>query len=427
MRCGRRSSAPPAATSERLTSGMPSLAPLLATMRSQASAISKPPATAKPSIAAISGLRDARCTMPAKPRSPTHGRCPETNALRSMPAEKPLPAPVSTPTCSSWVSSSSSRASATPWARSPLTALRASGRLSVISRMLSRRSVRTAGAVAVSVSDMRGSLRFAAMRPTVLITGATDGLGRAVAERLRSDGARVLVHGRDSEKLAAIGGETFRADLSSLDEVRALADEVERSTDELHVLVNNAGIGSGKPDLTTRQESRDGFELRFAVNYLAGFVLTLRLLPLLRRSAPARIVNVASLGQAPIDWDDVMIENGYSGGRAYSQSKLAQITFANELAERLDGTGVTVTSLHPATYMPTKIVLEQAGHSIDSLETGVEATVRLATSPELEGVTGRFYDRQAESRADEQAYDAEARRRLWELSLELTGERDPFT
>jgi NAD(P)-dependent dehydrogenase (short-subunit alcohol dehydrogenase family) len=265
------------------------------------------------------------------------------------------------------------------------------------------------------------------MRPTVLVTGATDGLGRAVAERLRADGARVLAHGRDRKRLAAIGGETFLADLSSLDEVRALADEVERSTDELHVLINNAGIGSGRPDLTTRQESRDGHELRFAVNYLAGVLLTLRLLPLLRRSAPARIVNVASLGQAPIDWDDVMLEHDYSGGRAYSQSKLAQITFGMELAERLEGTGVTVTSLHPATYMPTKIVLEQAGHSIDSLDTGVDATVRLAVAPELEGVTGRFYDRQAESRADDQAYDPEARRRLWDLSLELTGERDPLT
>src|SRR4051794_38717320 len=331
---------------------MPSLAPFDATIRSQASAISNPPATAKPSIAAISGLRDARWTMPAKPRSPTHGRCPVTNALRSMPAEKPLPAPVSTPTCSSCVSSSSSSASATPCARSPLTALRASGRLSVMSRMLSRRSVRTAGAVAVSVSDMRGSLRFAAMRPTVLITGATDGLGRGVAERLRADGARVLVHGRDSEKLATIGGETFRADLSSLDEVRALADEVERSTDELHVLINNAGIGSGKPDLTTRQESRDGFELRFAVNYLAGFVLTLRLLPLLEKSVPARIVNVASLGQSPVDFDDPMLEKAYSGTRAYSQSKLAQIMFGFELAGRLADDRITVNSLHPASYMP---------------------------------------------------------------------------
>src|SRR4051795_10792739 len=270
---------------------------------------------------------------------------------------------------------------------------------------------------------MRGSLRFPAMRPTVLITGATDGLGRAVAERLAADGATLLLHGRDEDRLAAIAGDarTFRADLSSLDEVRALADEVARSTDELHVLINNAGIGSGKPDLTTRQTSRDGHELRFAVNYLAGFVLTLRLLSLLRRSAPSRIVNIASLGQAPLDFDDVMLDRDYSGGRAYSQSKLAQITSTMTLAERLEGTGVTVTALHPATYMPTKIVLEEAGHSIDTLEEGVDATVRLAVSPELEGVTGGFYDRQEEAAPHAQAYDTEAQRRLWELSLELTG------
>src|SRR4051795_3682087 len=111
---------------------------------------------------------------------------------------------------------------------------------------------------------MRGSLRFPAMRPTVLITGATDGLGRAVAERLAADGATLLLHGRDPEKLAAIGGEarTFRADLSSLDEVRALADEVSRSTDELHVLVNNAGIGSGRPQLTTAPARHHAHETR---------------------------------------------------------------------------------------------------------------------------------------------------------------------
>jgi NAD(P)-dependent dehydrogenase (short-subunit alcohol dehydrogenase family) len=203
--------------------------------------------------------------------------------------------------------------------------------------------------------------------------------------------------------------------------VRALAADVERATDRLDVLINNAGIGTGKPDKTTRQESQDGYELRFAVNYLAGFLLTIELLPLLRRSAPARIVLVASLGQAPLDFDDVMLEENYSGGRAYSQSKLAQITFGFELGERLLGEEVTVNSLHPATYMPTKIVLEQAGHSIDSLEEGVEATVRLATSPDLELTTGRFFDRQREARPHDQAYDREARQQLWDLSLKLTG------
>jgi NAD(P)-dependent dehydrogenase (short-subunit alcohol dehydrogenase family) len=274
------------------------------------------------------------------------------------------------------------------------------------------------------------------MRPiedtVILITGATDGLGRGVAERLAAEGATVLLHGRDPERLAATadavrqatGNErlsTHRADLASLEEVRALADHVERSTDRLHVLINNAGIGSGRPDGTTRQESRDGHELRFAVNYLAGFLLTERLLPLLRRSAPARIVHVASLGQAPVDFDDVMLRDGYSGTRAYSQSKLAQIEYGFELADRLDASEVTVNSLHPSTYMPTKMVLEERGSSVDSLEAGVDATVRLAIAPELEGVTGRFFDRQTESGAHPQAYDAEARRRLWELSRQLTG------
>jgi NAD(P)-dependent dehydrogenase (short-subunit alcohol dehydrogenase family) len=268
------------------------------------------------------------------------------------------------------------------------------------------------------------------LRPTVLVTGATDGLGRGVARQLAADGAAVILHGRDPAKLeetaAELGGETQTvvADLASLDEVRRLAAAVERLTPELHVLVSNAGIGGGKPDGTTRQESRDGYELRFAVNYLAGFLLTLSLLPLLRRSAPARVVNVASLGQAPIDFDDPQITRGYSGSRAYGQSKLAQISSGFELAGRVPARELTVNSLHPSTYMPTKMVLQQVGYSIDSLERGVAATVRLAIGPDLEGVTGRFFDREDEARAHEQAYDPEARRRLWELSLELTDAPD---
>lgn len=269
-----------------------------------------------------------------------------------------------------------------------------------------------------------------------LVTGATDGLGRGVAERLAAAGLAVHLHGRDAGKLertaaeiaAATGNErlpTHRADLAALEQVRALAREVEGSTAALHVLVSNAGVGSGKPELTTRQESADGYELRFAVNYLAGFLLIMELLPLLRRSAPARVVEVASLGQAPIHFDDPQIERDYSGSRAYAQSKLAQISFGFELAERLGpGSGVTVTSLHPSTFMPTKIVLEQHGESIDPLEDGIEATVRLAIGADVEGVTGRFYDRQQEARAKEQAYDPEARRQLWDLSLELTAAPD---
>jgi len=267
----------------------------------------------------------------------------------------------------------------------------------------------------------------------VLVTGSTDGLGRAVAERLAEGGATVLLHGREAEKLASTAHElrsatgndrirTYLADFSSLEQVRAMANEVEAENHRLHVLVNNAGVGSGKPAGTTRQESQDGYELRFAVNHLAGFVLTMRLLPLLRRSAPARVVNVASAGQYPIDFDDVMLTGDYAGSRAYRQSKLAQIMFGLELAERLPAEEVTVNSLHPATMMPTKIVLEQHGSSKERLEDGVDATLRLAIGEDVEGISGRYFNRQVDERADDQAYDNEARRRLWDLSAELTGE-----
>jgi len=274
------------------------------------------------------------------------------------------------------------------------------------------------------------------MRPpeesTVLVTGATDGLGRAVAERLAVQGATVLIHGRDKERLARAEADiemlagadrvrTYQADFASLAEVQRMADQVLRDEPELHALVNNAGIGSGKPDSEQREESHDGHELRFAVNYLSGFLLTRELLALLRDSAPARVVNVASIGQVPIDFDDPQIEQGYDGSRAYGQSKLAQITWGMELASRLDGDGVTVNSLHPSTFMPTKIVAEIGQESIDTLESGVEATVRLVTSPEMDGVTGRFYDRLSEADPHAQALDPEARRRLWDLSTDLTG------
>jgi len=266
----------------------------------------------------------------------------------------------------------------------------------------------------------------------VLITGATDGLGRALAHRLAAGGDTVLLHGRDQARLDATADAiraehgvarpaTFRADLAELAQVRDLAAAVRAATDRLDVFVSNAGIGSGEPDGRERRESKDGYELRFAVNYLAGFLLTQELLPLLRASAPARVVNVASLGQQDIEFDDVMLEHGYSGARAYCQSKLAQISSAVELSERVPASEVTFNSLHPATYMPTKMVLKEVGHSIDSLETGVEATWRLVTDPQLAGVSGRFYDRQRASKALPQAYDKQARAELYGLSLKLVG------
>jgi NAD(P)-dependent dehydrogenase (short-subunit alcohol dehydrogenase family) len=266
----------------------------------------------------------------------------------------------------------------------------------------------------------------------VLITGATDGLGRALAERLARDGNELLVHGRDAERLARVADDlaaasegptprTFLADLADLAEVRRLAADVRDATDRLDVLVSNAGIGSGEPDGRDRRTSADGYELRFAVNFLAGFLLTLDLLPLLRASAPARVVNVASLGQYPLDFDDLMLERGYDGSRAYAQSKLAQIMAGFELAARVPANEVTVNSLHPATYMPTKMVLQEVGRQVDTIEDGVAATHRLVSNPALAGVTGAFFDRTREARADDQAYDPDARAELWRRATELVG------
>jgi len=266
-----------------------------------------------------------------------------------------------------------------------------------------------------------------AAQATVLVTGATDGLGRRVARELAGMGATVLLHGRNPERLEAtleeLRGETgseklgsYLADLSSLGEVRGLAERVLSEQDRLDVLVNNAGIIS-----RGREESGDGHELTFAVNYLSHFLLTGLLLPLLRESAPARVVNVASAGQSPIDFDDPMLERGYDAMRAYSQSKLAQVMFTFELAERLSGIGVTVNALHPASLMDTKMVHDTFGYTMSTVEEGAEAVVRLAVSPELEGVTGRYLDGTREGRANRQAYDLQARRRLWALSEELCG------
>src|SRR5262249_52515830 len=228
---------------------------------------------------------------------------------------------------------------------------------------------------------------------TVLVTGSTDGVGRFVARRLADQGARVLIHGRDGTRgeqllneIRAVdrGSATFLpADFSSLAEVRRLADIVRQECDRLHILVNNAGIGSGG-SCAERETSQDGHELRFAVNYLAGFLLTRVLLPLLLLSKPARIVTVSSLGQHPIDFDDVMLVRGYSGSRAYAQSKLAQIMFTFDLARELDPETVTANCLHPATYMATTMVRQSEVTPISTVEEGAEAILNLAVADELE-------------------------------------------
>jgi NAD(P)-dependent dehydrogenase (short-subunit alcohol dehydrogenase family) len=262
----------------------------------------------------------------------------------------------------------------------------------------------------------------------ILVTGSTDGLGQAVGRGLAARGATVLLHGRDAVRGEATvldirgtsGNDRVRfylADLSSLAQVRSLAEQILDENERLDVLVNNAGIGAGHGG--GREVSVDGHELRFAVNYLAPFLLTRLLEPLLVRSAPARIVNVTSAGQAAIDFDDLMLEHDYSGVQAYCQSKLALVMLTFDLADELRDRRVTATCLHPGTYMPTKMVLEAGISPVDSLESGVEATLRLVADPGLDGVSGKYFERMREAHAHAQACDADARRRLRELSLTI--------
>jgi NAD(P)-dependent dehydrogenase (short-subunit alcohol dehydrogenase family) len=265
---------------------------------------------------------------------------------------------------------------------------------------------------------------------TVLITGSTDGVGRYVATRLAAAGAKVLIHGRDRARAETLADEIkraghtapifYQADLSSLASARQLAEAVTAGHRRIDVFVSNAGIGS-QNEGPERQTSKDGYELRFAVNYLSGFLLANLLLPLVKASAPSRIVNVASLGQHPIDFDDVMITRGYSGSRAYAQSKLSQIMFTIDLAEQLRGSGVTVNSLHPATYMNTTMVRAGGITPMSTVEQGGDAILHLVTGEDVAGKTGLFFNGMNEAKAHPQAYDATARNRLRALSRELTG------
>ncbi|MEV5199406.1 SDR family NAD(P)-dependent oxidoreductase [Streptomyces sp. NPDC053720] len=264
---------------------------------------------------------------------------------------------------------------------------------------------------------------------TVLVTGAARGMGRHLALDLARRGATLLLHGRDRARLDEVAAEvraagsgagvrTYLADLADLDQVRAMASEVREREPRLDVLVNNAVAGGGAAPLR-REMSRQGHELRFAVNYLAPFLLTRELLPLLTASAPARVVDVASIGQAPIDFDDVMMERGYEGLEAYCRSKLALIMSAFDLADRIADSGVTVNALHPAHLMDTRGVREYGLTPAVPVEEGVRPTVRLITDPALAEVTGRYFDRFTDTPAHEQAYDPRARARLAALTREL--------
>lgn len=263
----------------------------------------------------------------------------------------------------------------------------------------------------------------------VLITGSTDGLGRELAYRIAASGAHVIVHGRNLERGAEVvarieqegkgSARFYAADFASLEEVRRFGETILRDYDRLDLLINNAGIA--RIGNNERLLSADGQELHFAINYLAGYLLTRMLLPRLRSSAPSRIINVSSRGQSPIAFDDITLERGFTFSRAYGQSKLAQIMFAIDLAHELEGTGVTAYSLHPASAMDTNMIREAGVRPQSTVEEGADAVMHLVTADGL--VSGQFFFQLTPARANEQAYDATARARLKELSDRLTGIR----
>lgn len=285
-----------------------------------------------------------------------------------------------------------------------------------------------AAAVAVAVmsaQSSRGDGEPTMKGRNVLITGSTDGLGREVARRVASLGAHVIVHGRSRERGEALVREIatqgkgsarfYAADFASLAQVRRLAETIRKDYSTLHVLVNNAGVWVQGG----RQVSADGHEMHFAVNYLAGFLLTRELLPLVTASAPSRIVNVASGAQSPIDFEDVMLERPGRAAQGYGQSKLAQIMFTLDLARELEGTGVTVAALHPATFMDTTMVRNSGMPVSSTVAEGADAVMHLITSPAI--TSGQYFDGRRPARAHQQAYDERVRARLRQLSLDLTG------
>lgn len=258
---------------------------------------------------------------------------------------------------------------------------------------------------------------------TILITGATSGLGRYVAFELVRSGHVVLAHGRDPgrteqlvEELRAEGdAEGFVADLASLTQVRELGGNVADARPDLDVLINNAGVGAGAPG-AGRELSADGHELRLAVNYLAPVVLTRALLPVLRANTPSRIVNVGSAGQDPLDFDDIEFSRQYDGFAAYRRAKFALAAHTFTLAEELVNTRVAVNVLHPATFMDTAMVHEGGVTPWNTVADGAPGVLHLATQ---NPGTGGYFDGTRPSRAHESTYDREVQKRLATVTDQL--------
>ncbi len=272
----------------------------------------------------------------------------------------------------------------------------------------------------------------------VLITGGTDGIGKVSAEKIAGMGAHVIIIGRNPQKSQQVAAEIRQAsgnekvdylvgDLSLQADVRRVAAEYRHRYDQLHVLLNNAGAF-----FTKRQVTREGLEMTFALNHMAYFLLTHLLLDMLKKSAPARIINVSSGAHfgGKINFDDLNLRKGYNGWGAYANSKLMNVLFTYELARRLEGSGVTANVLHPG-FVATQFGKNNGGlmrpvmalvHlGAISPEKGAETNVYLAASEEVEGISGKYFQDKRALASSSASYDEEAARRLWEISLEVCG------
>jgi NAD(P)-dependent dehydrogenase (short-subunit alcohol dehydrogenase family) len=262
----------------------------------------------------------------------------------------------------------------------------------------------------------------------ILVTGATDGIGRQTALELLRRGAHVLVHGRNAAKTSKVAQELEKesgssklapvaADLSSMAEIRNLAREIEGSIERLDVIVNNAGVF-----LHERQTTVDGFETTFAVNHLAPFLLTHLLLPKLRQSEQGRIVMVSSIAHSRgrIDFDDLKSEKYFHGYTAYATSKLANILFAYEMARRLGNSSITSNALHPG-VITTKLLKTGFGTTGASLARGAATSVKLAIDPTLKTTTGKYFADEREQTSSSMSHDQQLQHRLYKVSCELVG------
>ncbi len=263
----------------------------------------------------------------------------------------------------------------------------------------------------------------------ILVTGSTDGIGRATAAELASRGADIILHGRDERKGRAVRRELEKkggngkpdlviADFSDMGQVRSMAAEIVSRYDRLHVLVNDAGTFEKERRLT-----REGVETTFAVNYLAPFLLTALLLPLLRKSAPSRIVTVASSAHEDvdhIDWDDLPAEHHYTAWDAYALSKFADITFTYRLSGTLAGTGVTANCLHPGVTDTRILRTAFPGMAGITPEEAARTPVYLALSPEVAGISGRYFEDRKPIPSSRLTHDRSVQERLWNLAERLT-------